>query len=89
MNIFMLSIEGDAREWYQPLPLASIPSLEQFHVAFNMHGQKFYSSELICHSCCEEYKYCVQDIADSYKGCEDEEYSLDEESTLSLPCSFA
>jgi hypothetical protein len=89
MNMFMYSLEGDAREWYRSLPPASISSLEQFHAAFNMHCQKFYSSELICHSCCEEYKDCVQDIVDSYEGCENEEDALDEESIFSLPCSSA
>ena len=59
MKMFTYSLEGDARVWYRPLPLASISSLEQFHTMFNMHCQKFYSSELICHSCCEEYKDCV------------------------------
>jgi hypothetical protein len=86
-KMFMYSLEGDARKWYQSLPPASISSLEQFHVAFNMHCQNFYSSELICHSCCEEYKNYVQDIDDSYEGCENEEYALDEESVFSLPCS--
>jgi hypothetical protein len=52
-----------------------------------MHYQKFYSSELICHNCCEEYKDRVQDIADSYKGCKNEKDALDEESNLSFPCS--
>jgi hypothetical protein len=56
-------------------------------LAFNIHCQKFYSSKLICHSCCEEYKHCVHDIIDSYEGCENEEDFLDEESTLSLPFS--
>jgi hypothetical protein len=59
MNMFMFSLEGDARKWYKSLPPASISSLKQFHVAFNMHCQKFYSSKLICHSYCEEYKDCV------------------------------
>jgi hypothetical protein len=63
--------------------------VEEFHAAFNIHCQFFYSSELICHSCCEEYKDCVQDIIDSYEGCENEEDALEEESTLSLPCSSA
>jgi hypothetical protein len=68
MNMFMYSLEGDAREWYRSFPPASISSLEQFHATFNIHYQQFYSSELICHSCCEEYKDCVQDIVVSYEG---------------------
>jgi hypothetical protein len=78
LNMFMISLAGDARTWYHSLPPASISSLEQFHAAFNRHCQKFYSSELICHSCCEEYKDCVQDITDSYESCEDEGYTSEE-----------
>jgi hypothetical protein len=36
-NMFMYSLEGDVRKWYQSLPPTSISSLEQFHAAFNMH----------------------------------------------------
>ena len=72
MNLFMYSLQGDVRIWYRSLETSSIYSLKEFHVAFNIHCQKFYSSELICHSCSEEYKDCVQDIIDSYEGCENE-----------------
>jgi hypothetical protein len=89
MKFFMYSLQGDAHIWYHSLEISSVSSLEEFHAAFNIHCQNFYSSELICHSCCEEYKDCVQDIIDSYEGCENEEDALDEESTLSLPCSSA
>jgi hypothetical protein len=56
LKMFMFSLAGDAREWYHSLPPASISSLEEFHAAFNRHCQRFYSYELICHNCCEEYK---------------------------------
>jgi hypothetical protein len=69
--------------------ISSISSLKEFHAAFNIHFQKCYFSELICHSCCEEYKYCVRGITDYYEGYENEEDALDEESSLSLPCSSA
>jgi hypothetical protein len=78
MKMFMFSLAGDAREWYHSLPPTSISSLEQFHASFNRHCQKFYSSELICHNCCEEYKDCVQGIVVSYEGCENEGDALDE-----------
>jgi hypothetical protein len=89
MKFFMYSLQGDAHIWYHSLELSSVSSLEEFHATFNIHCQKFYSSELICHSCCEEYKDCDQDIIDSNEGYGNEEYSLDEESTLSLPYSSA
>jgi hypothetical protein len=78
LNMFMISLAGDARNWYHSLPPASISSLEQFHAAFNGHCQKFYSSEFISHNCCKEYNDCVQNIADSNADCEDEEDALGE-----------
>jgi hypothetical protein len=72
LNMFMFSLAGDAREWYHSLPPASISSLGEFHAAFNRHCQKFYSSKLICHNCCEEYKDCIQDMDVSDGSCEDE-----------------
>jgi hypothetical protein len=89
MKLFMYSLQGDARNWYHSLDLSSLSLLEEFHATFNIHCQKFYSFELICHSCFEEYTDHVQDIVDSYEVCESEEYALDEGSTLSLPCSSA
>jgi hypothetical protein len=89
MNLFMYSLLGDACIWYHSLDLSNISSLEEFHASFNIHCQKFYSSELICHIVCEDYKKCVQDIDDSYEGCENDEDTLDEESIFSLPCSSA
>ena len=68
MNMFMYSLEGYACKWYQSFPPTSISSLEHFHAAFNMHCQKFYSSKLICHSCCEEYRDCVPYMVVSYEG---------------------
>jgi hypothetical protein len=47
MKMFMFSLAGDAREWYQSLPPASISSLGEFHAAFNRHCQRYYSSEFI------------------------------------------
>jgi hypothetical protein len=80
MKMFMFSLAGDAHEWYHSLPPASISSLGEFHAAFNAHCQKFYPSELICHSCCEGYNDCIQDRVASYTGCEDEPDDLDQKS---------
>jgi hypothetical protein len=79
MKMFMFSLDGDVREWYQSLPPASISSLEQFHAAFNKHCQRYYSSELICHNCCEEYEDHDQDMVVSNEGCEDEDHEEEED----------
>jgi hypothetical protein len=78
LKSFMFSLTGDAHEWYHSLPLASISSLRDFHVAFNRHCQNYYSSELICHNYCEEYRDDVQDIVHSCKRCEDEGNPIEE-----------
>jgi hypothetical protein len=56
MNMFMYSLEGYSREWYRSLPLASISSLEQFHVAFNKHCKWFFSADLLFENCFEEFE---------------------------------
>jgi hypothetical protein len=78
LKMFMFSLAGDARERYHSLPPASISSLEQFHAAFNKHCQRYYSYELIFHSCCEEYKGCIPDMVVSNGSCEDEGYTSKE-----------
>jgi hypothetical protein len=55
MNMFMYSLEGDAREWYRSLPPAIISSLEQFHAAFSKHCKSFFPTDLLFEDCCEEF----------------------------------
>jgi hypothetical protein len=76
LKMFMISLVGDAREWYHSLLPASISSPRDFHAVFNRHCQKFYSSEFICHNCCEEYEDHDQDMALSNEDHEEEEDSL-------------
>jgi hypothetical protein len=74
LKMFMFSLAGDAHEWYHSLPPASISSLREFHAAFSRHCQRHYSSELICHNCCEEYEGHDQDVVVSYESCKDEDH---------------
>jgi hypothetical protein len=74
MKMFLLSLDGDACESYRSFPPASISSLEQFHVAFNKHCQRYYSSELIFHNCCEECEGHDQDMVVSNEFYEDEDH---------------
>ena len=55
MQMFMYSLEGYAREWYQSFPPTSISSLEQFHVAFNKHCKRLFPADLLFENCCEEF----------------------------------
>jgi hypothetical protein len=59
MKMFMFSLKDDARDWYFSLPAASISTLREFHVAFNLHCKRYYSSEFLFHDCCEEYEKSV------------------------------
>jgi hypothetical protein len=78
LKMFMFSLVGDAHEWYHSLPPASISSLREFHATFNRCCEKYYSYELICHKCCEEYRDGVQDIVHSCESCEDEGHPPEE-----------
>jgi len=55
MNMFMYSLEGDAREWYQSLPHSSISSLKQFHTVFHDHCRRYFPAECLFEHCCEEF----------------------------------
>jgi hypothetical protein len=47
MKMFMYSLAGDARKWYQSLPLASIYSLKKFHATFSDHCKRFFPADLL------------------------------------------
>jgi endonuclease III-like uncharacterized protein len=54
MKIFMISLEGDARQWYKSLHVACIISLKDFHALFHSHCKKFYLVELLFEDCCNK-----------------------------------
>jgi hypothetical protein len=81
---FMFSLAGDAHEWYHSLPPASISSLREFHATFNRRCQKFYSSDFVCHNCCEEYEDNDQDMTVSNEIYEDEDCEEEEDSLSEL-----
>jgi hypothetical protein len=91
MKMFMFSLKDDPRDWYFSLPAASISTLREFHVAFNLHSKRYYSSEFLFHDCCEEYEKSVQDASSFSPDYEVEEDNLvkkiSEGSTLSSSCS--
>jgi hypothetical protein len=91
MKMFMFSLKDDARDWYFSLPTASIATLREFHVAFNLHYKRYYSSDFLFHDCCEEYEKSVQVALSCSPHCEVEEDNLvkeiNEGSMLSSSCS--
>ena len=74
----MFSLVGDARQWYHSLPPTSISSLREFHATFNRNCRNFYSSEFICHNCCEEYEDNDQDMTISNESFKDEGHPPEE-----------
>ena len=44
MKMFMVTLEGKARSWYEILPVASLYSLEYFHSTFYENYKKSYPS---------------------------------------------
>jgi hypothetical protein len=82
MKMFMFSLKDDARDWYFSLPAASISTLREFHVAFNFHCKRYYSSEFLFHDCCEEYEKSVQAALSFSPDCE-----VEEDPSLSFPSS--
>ena len=64
MNMFMYSLEKDAREWYFSLSVASISSLKEFHTCFQKHCKYVFSTKLFFKDCCEQADF-YNTISDS------------------------
>jgi hypothetical protein len=56
MNMFMHSLDGDARQWYFSLPPSNISSLKDFHTVFKKHCKRYFSDEFLFEYCCEKYE---------------------------------
>lgn len=56
MKLFVYSLNGDARKWYQSLSTASISSLQDFHAAFLRYCRRFYPSEVLLKGFCDKFK---------------------------------
>ena len=80
IKMFKFSLEGDAREWCQSLPAASIHSLKDFHDAFNEYYEKSYLSHLILGDCCKKFAVYIQQMMDSFSCNESGEDMIKRES---------
>jgi hypothetical protein len=52
----MISLYGDARQWYFSLPPSSISSLKDFHSTFTEHCKRYFSDDFAFDNCCDEYE---------------------------------
>jgi hypothetical protein len=85
MKMFVYSLEGDARQWYQSLPISSISSLKDFHVAFHSYCKRIYPVERLFEHCCEGYVLYTQNFVDCSSSSADEgDDNIEEEEEDSL-----
>ena len=66
MKMFMATLEGDARSWYEGLPSESLCSLTDFHIVFHEHYKDQYPSLLLVQDCCTHVKGFIGDLENMY-----------------------
>ena len=62
MKIFMVSLEGNARSWYEGLPSGSLYSLRDFHIVFHEHFKDQYPSLILVQDCCMHDKGFIKKL---------------------------
>ena len=75
MKLFMFSLEGYARSWYEGLLVESLSSLKYFHTIFHEHFKRHYPYFLFLQDCCTRDREFIENVKDE---CGDDQY-LDEE----------
>ena len=66
MKMFMVSLEGNARSWYERFPLDSLYSLKYFHTVFHEHFKDQYPSLPLVEYCCMHVKGFIQNLDNVY-----------------------
>ena len=62
MRIFMISLEGDARSWYELFPAGSLSSHKDFHTSFREHFKYQYPSLLLVQDCRTHDKDFIENL---------------------------
>ena len=75
MKMFMATLEGDARSWYEGLLSESLFSLTDFHKVFHEHYKNQHPSLLLVQDCCTHVKGFIGDLENMYN----DDDSMDEE----------
>ena len=60
MKMFMATLEGKAREWYEGLDLGTLFSLKDFHKVLYGNYKKYCPSLSLAENCCEQSKDLIQ-----------------------------
>ena len=66
MKIFKISLEGNARSWYERLLAESLSSLKYFHTTFHEHFKDQYPSLLLVQYFCTHGKEFIESWKDIY-----------------------
>ena len=75
MKMFMVSLQGNERSWYERFPFGSLYSLKYFHKVFHEYFKYQYRSLLMVQDCCMHDKGFIEQLKNMYG----EEEFLDEE----------
>ena len=68
MKLFMFSLKGYARSWYEVFPAGSLSSPKDFHTIFHEHFKKHYPSLLLLQDCCTHDKEFIENVKDECGG---------------------
>ena len=66
MKMFMVTLEGNERSWYEEFPTESLYSLRYFHTIFHENFKDQYPSLLLLQDCCTNDKGFVENMKDIY-----------------------
>ena len=71
MNIFMVKLEGKAREWYEGLNPSSLFSLKYFHKVFYENYKEYSPSLSLVENCCDQSEDLIQHLVRIYENLAD------------------
>jgi hypothetical protein len=66
MKIFMATLEGEARSWYESLPPACIYSLKDFHSMFFERYKESYLSLILVQDYCRHFDIFIENLENVY-----------------------
>ena len=75
MNMFMVSLEGNAQLWYESLPSNCLYSLRNFHIVFYERYKEHHPSLLLVKDCFTHVDNFIKDLESFY---EDDQFMDDE-----------
>ena len=66
MKMFMATLEGKSRSWYEGLMPCSLFSLKEFHTTFFEFYGKYHHSFLLFKDCCESCENFIQYLEENF-----------------------